>query len=104
MNTQPGRILIADDDRMQRMLLTRTLSQQGHSVESVESGVEALEKLKSQPFDALLCDITMPEMDGFEVLETVMNDPALRFWRSICQIAALYEKRSALKPWLSEAM
>jgi signal transduction histidine kinase len=78
MNTQPGRILIADDDRMQRMLLTRTLSQQGHSVESVESGAKALEQLKSQPFDALLCDITMPEMDGFEVLEAMMSDPALR--------------------------
>ncbi len=78
MNTQPGRILIADDDRMQRMLLTRTLSQQGHHVESVESGVKALEKLKSGSFDALLCDITMPEMDGFEVLEAVMNDSALR--------------------------
>lgn len=78
MNTQPGRILIADDDRMQRMLLTRTLSQQGHSVESVESGLDALEKLRSEPFDALLCDITMPEMDGFQVLEVVMSDPTLR--------------------------
>jgi signal transduction histidine kinase len=78
MKTQPGRILIVDDDRMQRMLLTRTLDQQGHHVESVESGTKALDTLRSHPFDAVLCDITMPDMDGFQVLEAIMQDPALR--------------------------
>jgi two-component system sensor histidine kinase/response regulator len=78
MNNQPGRILIADDDRMQRMLLTRTLVQQGHTVEAVTSGHEAIEKLIEQPFDAVLCDITMPGMDGFEVLERIMSDDALK--------------------------
>ncbi len=78
MKTEPGHILIIDDDRMQRMLLTRTLQQQGHSVEAVESGAEALQKLKSSPFDAVLCDITMPEMDGFQVLEAIMSDSNLR--------------------------
>jgi signal transduction histidine kinase len=78
MKTEPGRILIVDDDRMQRMLLTRTLDQQGHIVESVESGSQALETLRLHPFDAVLCDITMPEMDGFQVLEAIMSDPVLR--------------------------
>ena len=78
MKTQPGRILIIDDDRMQRMLLTRTLDQQGHSVEAVDSGAKALEKLEEQTFDAVLCDITMPDMDGFQVLERMMNDPGLK--------------------------
>ncbi len=77
MKTQPGRILIVDDDRMQRMLLTRTLDQQGHSVEAVESGPRALELLKAGPFDVVLCDITMPDMDGFQVLERIMGDPQL---------------------------
>ncbi len=78
MKTQPGHILIVDDDRMQRMLLTRTITQQGHSVEAVESGASALEKLREQAFDAVLCDITMPDMDGFQVLEQIMNDPDLK--------------------------
>jgi signal transduction histidine kinase len=78
MTNEPGRILIADDDRMQRMLLTRTLVQQGHTVEAVSSGHEAIEKLTQQPFDAVLCDITMPGMDGFEVLERIMGDDALK--------------------------
>ncbi len=78
MKTETGHILIVDDDRMQRMLLTRTLQQQGHSVEAVESGEEALQKLKLSSFDAVLCDITMPEMDGFQVLEAIMSDSQLR--------------------------
>lgn len=78
MNIEPGRILIVDDDRMQRMLLTRTLSQQGHSVEAVGSGQEALEKLRAEPFDTVLCDITMPDMDGFQVLEQIMGDETLK--------------------------
>jgi two-component system sensor histidine kinase/response regulator len=63
---------------MQRMLLTRTLSHQGHSIEAVESGGKALEKLKQEPFDAVLCDITIPDMDGFQVLEHIMADPLLK--------------------------
>lgn len=60
------------------MLLTRTISQQGHSVEAVESGTAALEMLREQAFDAVLCDITMPDMDGFQVLEQIMSDPVLK--------------------------
>ena len=63
---------------MQRMLLTRTLDQQGHSVEAVESGPKALALLQSKPIDVVLCDITMPDMDGFQVLERIMGDPTLR--------------------------
>ncbi|BCM94010.1 adaptive-response sensory-kinase SasA [Abditibacteriota bacterium] len=78
MNIELGRILIVDDDRMQRMLLTRTLAQQGHTVQSVGSGHEALNKLRTEPFDIVLCDITMPDMDGFQVLEQIMGDEMLK--------------------------
>ncbi|HVF85770.1 MAG TPA: response regulator [Abditibacteriaceae bacterium] len=78
MKNEPGRILIADDDRMQRMLLTRTLTQQGHSVEAVENGQQVLEMLQKQPFDAVLCDVSMPDMDGFQVLERMMSDDVMK--------------------------
>lgn len=78
MKTEPGRILIVEDDRMQRMLLTRTLTQQGHQVEAVENGWDALITLKNRPFDVVLCDITMPDMDGFQVLERIMADETLK--------------------------
>lgn len=73
MKIEPGRILIIDDDRMQRMLLTRSLTQIGHTVESVEGGTQGLERLAQAEFDVVLCDIEMPDMDGFQVLENIMN-------------------------------
>ncbi len=78
MKIEPGRILIIDDDRMQRMLLTRSLTQIGHTVEAVEGGPQAFELLKKTPIDVILCDIEMPDMDGFQVLETIMNHEELK--------------------------
>jgi class 3 adenylate cyclase len=59
-------------------LLLRGLEQLGHSVVQAENGVQALELLRSQTFDMVLLDIEMPEMNGFEVLETCLNDAKLR--------------------------
>ncbi len=78
MNTHPGTLLVVDDDRMQRMILSRCLSQQGHTVEAVENGAQALSRLLDQKFDAVLLDVKMPEMDGFEVLERIMNHQTLK--------------------------
>jgi adenylate cyclase len=73
-----GRLLVADDNRVNRLLLTRTLEQQGHSVASAENGRIALEMLRREPFDLLLLDMEMPEMDGFQVLEHLAGDLKLR--------------------------
>jgi adenylate cyclase len=73
-----GRLLVADDNRVNRLLLTRTLEQQGHSVASAENGRIALEMLRREPFDLLLLDMEMPEMDGFQVLEQLNSDLQLR--------------------------
>ena len=43
-----------------------------------ENGVEALEKLNSKPYDLIISDLVMAEMDGFELTETVKNNPRLR--------------------------
>ncbi|MFN2136314.1 MAG: sensor histidine kinase [Candidatus Promineifilaceae bacterium] len=74
-----GHILVADDNRMNRMKLSHNLEQQGHTVEAVENGAEALEMLRDKAFDVLLLDILMPVMDGYQVLETMMEDAALRY-------------------------
>jgi class 3 adenylate cyclase len=76
--SQPGAILIADDNRVNRLLLSRGLEQQGHTVVFAEHGREALELLRSQPFDLLLLDVLMPELDGYEVLAELKLDPHLR--------------------------
>src|SRR5215216_36581 len=73
-----GRVLVVDDDQLNRMLLTRSLEQEGHRVGSVASGQEALETLREKPFDVVLLDIVMPELDGVSVLERLRRDPVLQ--------------------------
>jgi len=75
---EPGRLLVVDDNRVNRLLLTRALEQHEHRVSNAENGRIAMEMLKSQAFDVLLLDIDMPEMNGFEVLEALLKDDDLR--------------------------
>ena len=74
----PGQILVVDDNRLNRLKLGRALKQQGHAVTEAENGREALEMLRSQPFDLVLLDILMPEIDGFQVLREMKDDTDLR--------------------------
>jgi adenylate cyclase len=74
----PGTILIAEDNRVNRLLLARGLEQEGYTVVFAEHGAKALELLGRQPFDLLLLDVLMPELDGYEVLAKLKDDPHLR--------------------------
>jgi class 3 adenylate cyclase len=75
---RPGRLLVVDDNKVNRLLLGRGLEQQGHSVAFAENGLQALEMVHSQAFDIILLDIQMPEMDGYQVLEQITDDLNLR--------------------------
>jgi len=79
--TQPGRILVVDDTAFNRQLLARLLRGIGHETVEAEDGQQALDRLRAldePPIDVILLDILMPEMDGYEVLEALAADPALR--------------------------
>jgi adenylate cyclase len=78
LNPSPGRLLVVDDNKVNRLLLGRGLEQQGHAVDFAENGRLALEILRSKPFDLVLLDIQMPEMDGYQVLEQLTSDLHLR--------------------------
>ena len=73
-----ARLLVVDDNKVNRLLLSRNVELLGHRVDRAENGRVALEMLRSQPYDLLLLDITMPEMDGFQVLELLAADLQLR--------------------------
>jgi len=73
-----ARLLVVDDNKVNRLLLTRALDLQGHSVASAENGRIGLEMLRRDAFDLMLLDIEMPEMDGFQVMEELHRDPQLR--------------------------
>jgi serine phosphatase RsbU (regulator of sigma subunit) len=70
-------ILVVDDNELNRDLLSRRLRKGGHRVQVAEHGLRALEMLAAEPFDLVMLDIMMPEMNGYEVLERLKADPAL---------------------------
>lgn len=73
----PGRILVVDDEPLNREILSRHLERQGHVVCQAADGEEAFAILTEAPFDIVLLDVMMPGMNGFQFLEAVGNDPRL---------------------------
>jgi signal transduction histidine kinase len=78
MSIEPATILVVDDNEDNRELLARQLQSQGHRAGLAENGRLALEMMRRQPFDLVLLDIMMPEMDGYQVLEQMKADADLR--------------------------
>jgi two-component system cell cycle response regulator CpdR len=73
------RIILAEDDESMRGFLERALTRAGYDVVSFNNGVEALERLKEEPFTLLLTDIVMPRMDGIELARRASElDPDLK--------------------------
>jgi adenylate cyclase len=73
-----ARLLVVDDNKVNRLLLIRALELQGHQGVGAENGRVALEMLERERFDLVLLDIAMPEMDGFQVLERLLANSQLR--------------------------
>ena len=77
MNT-PANVLVVDDIEMNRDMLCTLLQADGHKAAIAENGRLGLELIKSQPYDLVLLDVMMPEMNGYEVLEQMKSNPSLR--------------------------
>jgi DNA-binding response OmpR family regulator len=71
-----GRILVVDDDESLQQVLTLALRRERFDVATAGDGVEALEKLRAEPFDLVLLDLKMPRMNGFDVLKGLRADGA----------------------------
>ena len=69
-------ILIVEDDRTTRLLITKTLEAAGFEVAIATDGVDALERMQHQPFDLILLDIWMPRMNGLELLSKLRKEGA----------------------------
>ena len=76
--SESGHLLIVDDNKMNRLLFGRNLEPLGHKVTFAENGRQALDLLRAQPFDLVILDIEMPELDGYQVLAQMIADPALK--------------------------
>jgi Response regulator containing CheY-like receiver, AAA-type ATPase, and DNA-binding domains len=87
-------ILVVDDAAFMRMRMSKILSEAGYEVIQAENGLEAIEKYRASKPDAVLMDITMPEMDGLAALKEIKAiDPAAR----VAMVTALGQQQIVLE-------
>ena len=90
-------LLIVDDNEDNRYTLTRRLNREGYdNLTTANNGREALDLLHSKPFDLVLLDIMMPELNGYEVLEQMKANATLRDI-PVIMISALSEIDSVIR-------
>ncbi len=70
------RILVADDEPSVSQIYQTALQRAGYNVAVAPSGQEAISILRNEPYDLLVLDLCMPEMDGFEVLRCLGRNPS----------------------------
>jgi sigma-B regulation protein RsbU (phosphoserine phosphatase) len=72
-----GRLLVVDDNSINRDLLRQWLEQQGHAVDEASGGHEALELVRANDYDLILLDLVMPDLNGLEVLDALRREGRL---------------------------
>ncbi|MDZ4721219.1 MAG: alpha/beta fold hydrolase [Roseiflexaceae bacterium] len=91
-----GTLLVVEDNELNRDMLTRRLVRLGYHVIIAENGRRALEVLAEQPTDLILLDIMMPELNGYQALEQIKQNPALRHI-PVIMLSALDELASVVR-------
>jgi len=72
------RVLIAEDNPVNQKLMSRLIERQGHTVVVADTGKAALVALAREPFDLVLMDCQMPEMDGFEATKAIRKSDSVQ--------------------------
>ncbi|MBL8826853.1 MAG: response regulator [Planctomycetaceae bacterium] len=67
----PIRLLVVDDDRINRLLASKILADQGYTVDVADGGAAALKLVEKQPYALVVLDFEMPEMDGVELFRRI---------------------------------
>lgn len=97
MSAREPILLVVDDNEGNRYTLMRRLQRDGYSeLEEAENGLQALELMQLRRFDLVLLDITMPEMNGYDVLAAIKSDMDLRDI-PVIMISALDEMESVVR-------
>jgi two-component system, sensor histidine kinase and response regulator len=77
-NQPPLHILLAEDNLVNQKLAVRLLEKRGHTIIVAKTGLEALAAWRREPFDLILMDVQMPEMDGFEATAAIRAEERLK--------------------------
>jgi len=93
----PGMILVIEDNEFNRRLLKEILTSWGHQVFLAENGRQALQLMEQQPFDLILLDIRMPDIDGVEVARRVRQRELERSGKAVPIIAITADADAATR-------
>jgi CheY-like chemotaxis protein len=93
------RLLVVDDEESLRLLFKEELEDEGYGVELASNGLEAVEKVRSSPFDAVIMDIKMPVMDGIQALGEIKK---IRKDQRVILCSAYGEYRQDFSSWISD--
>ncbi len=84
----PLSILVAEDNKVNQLLIKKVLKNLGYQIQIAENGKEALEACQNSVFDLVLMDIQMPEMDGIEATRKIFEIPAMERYPHIVALTA----------------
>lgn len=86
-SVRPLKILLVEDEKVNRMMATKMLENMGHQIICAENGQECLMQLKQTEVDIILMDIQMPVMDGIEATRIIRTSPEMKRFQDIPVIA-----------------
>lgn len=102
MNSQI-KILMADDEEDILSVMSKKIAKEGYQVVTAKDGKEAWEKIQSESPDIILLDLTMPRMDGFQVLKNLRENPPSAKWQPVIIVSARRELEDMQKGFSMEA-
>jgi len=73
-----ARILVTDDEEPMRLLIKEVLAMQGHTVDTANDGLEAIDLIKKNPYDLIILDRNMPKMGGIDAIRIIRSNPQLK--------------------------
>lgn len=97
------KVLMADDEVDVLEIMAKKIKLEGYEVITAHDGLEAWKKIVAESPDVILLDLTMPEMDGFEVLKKLREEPPSTKWQPVIIISALNEMADMQKGLSLEA-
>ena len=89
----PLKILLAEDNILNQKVAVRYLNRLGYEIDFVNNGLEAIAALKKQPYDVVLMDVHMPEMDGITATKTIVTEFPHQPWIIALTASALQGDR-----------